>query len=202
MTDVAALKRELIVLGAATEAGFDAGGADVERIKALAAALETANPTPEPARAAALLGGRWRLLYSSFGLQRETTLARLAFNRLPKTPITVTDLFQEVDAASGLYDNVIDFDSGDGAGRAVVLGRFQPAGRERLDVEFFGARAYPVEASAAEAARADSLGDKLPPMHSDVTYLDEDFRLNRGGFGNLYVLALDERSPERWSRDA
>lgn len=202
MDERAVLKRELMALGAATEAGFDAGGEDVERIKTLAAALEAVNPTPEPARAAGLLGGRWRLLYSSFGLQRETTLARLAFNRLPKTPITVTELFQEVDAASGLYDNVVDFGSASGAGRAVVLGRFEPVDVKRLDVEFFGARVDPVRGSTVEAALAEGLGDKLPPMHSDVTYLDEDFRLNRGGFGNLYVLALDERSPKSWSRDA
>jgi hypothetical protein len=42
---------------------------------------------------------------------------------------------------------------------------------------------------------------KLPPLFSDVVFLDGDFRLNRGSFGSLYVLALVERAPPRWSRD-
>lgn len=188
----ASLKAELAALGAETDAGFDRGGAAVERIKALAAALEGVNPTPAPARAAALLKGRWRLLYSSFGLERETTLARLSFNVLPKTPITVTDLRQEVDPAIGLYDNVVDHEGGS----VTMLGRFAPRDDHRLDVAFTD-----VLAVGEGAARAPIDNAKIPPLHSDVTYLDDDFRLNRGGFGNLYVLQLVERAPPRWSRD-
>jgi hypothetical protein len=196
MADVAALKRELIALGAATEVGFAAGGADVERIKSLAAALEAVNPTAEPAHAAALLRGRWRLIYSSFGLQRHTTLARLSFNLLPKQDIEVDELFQEVDPATGLYDNVVGFRGGGEAGVNVTLGRFAPAGPQRLEVEFTDAAvAMPSLRQSVPIANA-----KLPPMHSDVTYLDDDFRLNRGSFGNLYVLQLVERAPATWSR--
>lgn len=187
----AAAKAELARVAAATDTGFDAGGAQVEMIKRLAAELEGLNPTPAPARAASLLRGRWRLLYSSFGLQRDTTLARLSFNTLPKTPIRVTALWQEVDPDTGLYDNVVDH----AGGSVVTLGAFAPAGDHRLDVRFTDMLAL-----GEGAARVAIDTTKIPPLWSDVTYLDKDFRLNRGGFGNLYVLQLDRREPVQWAR--
>ena len=193
MSDTTALKAELAERGAATSAGFDAGGEAVEAIKRLAAELEAANRTPEPARAADLLHGRWKLLYSSFGLKRSTTLSRLSFNVLPKTPIEVTDLWQEVDPATGLYDNVVDHEGGS----VVTVGTFSPRDAHRLDVKFTD-----IVATGAGAARVPIDNAKIPPLHSDVTYLDSDFRLNRGGYGNLYVLQLVDRTPARWARDA
>lgn len=193
--EAGALKAELAELGEATDAGFAEGGKRVERIAGLAEALEALNPTPAPARAADLLRGRWRLLWSSFGLQREATLARLSFNLLPAEPIRVRALFQEVDPATGLYDNVVAYDRPDGtAGEAVTLGRFQPAGDGRMDVVFTHAQATGHPRVAIDNA-------KIPPLHSDVTYLDSDFRLNRGSYGSLYVLALVDRAPPRWARD-
>jgi len=198
---VVALKEELAALGAATELGFEAGGDAIERIKALAAALEAANPTAVTTRADNLLHGRWELLYSSFGLQRDATLARLAFNQLPKTPVRVERLWQEVDPASGLYDNVIDFTAADGPGINVTLGRFTADGDQRLGVEFFASSVVPAGDSEVARHRIDLDTRKFPALHSDITYLDEDFRLNRGSFGNLYVLRLVNRCPGGWSRD-
>lgn len=197
----AALKDELAALGAATELGFEAGGDAVERIKTLAAALEAANPTPVTTTADAFLHGRWELLYSSFGLQRDATLARLAFNQLPKTPIRVEKLWQEVDPATGLYDNVIDFSSAGGAGINVTWGKYRGNGDQRLDVAFFASSVVPVNGSGVAKHRIDLDTRKFPALHSDVTYLDDDFRLNRGSFGNLYVLRLVDRRPSGWSRD-
>lgn len=193
-----ALKAELARLGAETELGFDAGGPAIERIKALAAALEAANPTPDPAQAAAMLAGRWRLLYSSFGLTRVTTLARLSFNLLPKSPATVRAIWQEVDPETGLYDNVVDYDGEEGPGVQVTLGRFAPADGRRLDVRFTQVAALPAGGEPVVAAIDP---EKIPPLWSDVTYLDGDFRLNRGGFGNLYVLARVDPVPAGWTRD-
>lgn len=195
MADIAEIKRELRELGAVTELGFEAGGEAVERIKALAAALEAANPTPAPSREAGLLKGRWRMIYSSFGLQRDTTLARLSFNLLPKDPIRVDAIFQEVDPETGLYDNAVEFTNSDGhPGTQVTIGRFEPVDEHRLDVRF-------THAMVAGGDRVVLDNAKLPPMHSDVTYLDDGFRLNRGGFGNLYVLERVDPMPTRWARD-
>jgi hypothetical protein len=201
MSTVAALKAELAQLGAATELGFEAGGEAVERIKALAAELEGHNPTPVTTSAHDLLRGRWELLYSSFGLQRDATLGRLAFNQLPKIPIHVERLWQEVDPETGLYDNVVDFTAEAGPGISVTLGRFTADGDQRLGVHFFAGTAVPAPGSTLDRHRVEFDTRKFPPLHSDVTYLDEDFRLNRGSFGGLYVLKLVERHPATWSRD-
>ncbi len=195
MADRETLKAELASLGATTEAGFAEGGKRVERIAELAAALEGLNPTAAPARAAGLLRGRWRLIWSSFGLQREATLGRLSFNLLPAEPIRVMRLFQEVDPETGLYDNVVCYEAADGApGQAVTLGRFSTASDARMDVVF-------THAQATGHPRVVIDNAKIPPLFSDIVYLDEDFRLNRGSFGSLYVLALEHRTPPGWSRD-
>ncbi|MFQ3594798.1 MAG: PAP/fibrillin family protein [Sphingomonadaceae bacterium] len=195
MGDREALKAELAELGAATEAGFAEGGRDVARIAELAAALEALNPTPEPARAAALLAGRWQLLWSSFGLQRDSTLARLSFNVLPKDPIRIRELFQDVDPATGLYDNgVVYAGAGGDEGTCVTLGQFTPADGTRLDVRF-------TDVQTTGHPRVPIDNAKIPPLWSDVVYLDADFRLNRGSFGSLYVLRLADRAPARWARD-
>jgi len=191
MSDTAAIKAELADIAAATDVGFAEGGRKVEAIQRLAAELEAANPTPSPAHAADLLHGRWRLLYSSFGLQRDATLARLSFNALPKTAVRVTDLWQEVDPATGLYDNIVDH----AAGSVVTVGKFSPASDHRLDVLFTD-----IIATGEGAARAVIDNSKIPALWSDVTYLDGDFRLNRGGYGNLYVLQLVDRTPSSWAR--
>lgn len=195
--EAARLKARLAALGAVTDLGFEAGGESVEAIKALATDLEALNPTPAPARADALLRGRWRLLYSSFGLNRQATLGRLSFNVLPKTaPITVERLFQEVDPATGLYDNVVEYaDEAGVPGVSLTIGRFSPADDRRMDVRF-------THAQATGHARTAIDNAKIPPLWSEVTYLDEDFRLNRGSYGSLYVLVLDARAPARWTRDA
>ena len=188
----AAIKAELASIAAATDVGFDAGGDAVDLIARLAGKLEAVNPTQKTTTAANLLKGRWRLLYSSFGLQRDTTLARLSFNALPKTPVHVTQLWQEVDPVTGLYDNIVDHE----AGSVVTLGRFTPASDIRLDVVF-----TEIIAQGLSSARAPIDNSKIPPLYSDVTYLDNDFRLNRGSFGSLYVLQLVDRNPPSWARN-
>jgi hypothetical protein len=170
----------------------------VERIRTLAEALETCNPTPEPARAAALLRGRWRLLYSSIGLQRETTLARISFNALPRTPVSVTGLFQEIDPATALYDNVVLYDDADGMpGEAVAQGAYQVADDRRMDLRF---DAMLVQGPGAPVTLPID-NARIPPLFTDVTFLDENFRLNRGRTDTLYVLERVDPAPMRWARD-
>ncbi len=193
MPELAALKEELISVASRTDIGFAAGGEAVEEIKRLAAAIELLNPTPEPATADDLMRGRWQLLYSSFGLERDSTLARLSFNMFPKIPVRVCTLWQEVQPERMLYDNIVECDEGP----VIVEGRYRAQGASRLGVEFYRATA----SIGVEQYDAPIANDRIPQLHSDVTFLDDDFRLNRGSFGNLYVLALVDRAPRIWSRD-
>lgn len=194
MDDIAALKRELIALGAATDIGFEAGRAGgskaVARIADLVDRVAAANPTPAPARADALLKGRWRMVYSSLGLDRDTNLSRLSFGLLPAQAIRIANVAQEVDPATGLYDNTIFYDGG----MQVTMGEFMPADDHRMTVRF-------TEAAASGLGKHPLDQTKMPAMHSDVIYLDDELRLNRGSYGNIYVLVLEDRNPHQWSRD-
>jgi hypothetical protein len=193
-----AIKQDLASLGALTEVGFDASPADTARIRALAAELESLNPTPEPARAAALLRGRWRLLYSNLDLQRSTTLAQLSLGILPAQRVEVTELYNEIDPATGLYDNVIHFLGADGTpGIQVMAGQYEAEDDQTINLVYSEALVIgpgaPIRLSAG-GARANSL-------RTEITYLDEGFRLARGAFGSLYILERLDPAPMRWSRD-
>lgn len=194
-----ALKQELASLGAFTEVGFPTTPAATARIRALAAELESLNPTPEPARAAALLRGRWRLLYSNLDLQRSTTLAQLSLGILPQHKVEVTELYNEVDPATGLYDNVIHFLAEDGSpGIQVMAGQYEAEDDQSINLVYSEALVIgpgaPVRLSA-DGVRANSL-------KTEITYLDDGFRLARGAFGSLYILERLDPAPMRWSRDS
>lgn len=196
---IASLKTELAALGAITEVGFQEGGADVERLKLLAHELESLNPTAEPARAAALLRGRWHLIYSSLGLLRRSTLSALSFGALPRTEVEVVEVFQETDPATGHYDNIIHLidDSGMPA-TLVVAGDYLVEDDAQMDIRF-GRVLLTGENRRVELALDPA---RLPPIATVTSYLDEGFRLIRGGNGSLYVLERLDAAPYRWARDS
>lgn len=203
---LSALKAQLLALSASTDAGFESveHSGLIAQIKTLAAAVEARTPTPEPLSHLALMDGRWKLLYSSFGLERDTTLRRISFGTLPRDgKIRVSGVYQMVDHLTGQYDNHVEFTAGakpnDVAGIHITRGRFMPHAENpiRLAITFTGNAALPMEANISEAALRAALGveadDALAaPIKfegwSDVTYLDADTRLMRGNAGNLYVL--------------
>jgi hypothetical protein len=198
MRHSSALKQQLAALGAQTEVGFAADRAAAARIRALATELEAMNPTPEPARAASLLRGRWRLLYSNLDLARQTTLARLSLGILPATPVEVVELYNEIDPSTGLYDNVIHFlDSEGHPGTLVMAGHYGVEDDGRIDIRTQEAIVTGVGAPVrlpADTARVDTLV-------TDITYLDDGFRLVRGPYGSLYLLERLDPAPMRWARD-
>jgi hypothetical protein len=199
MRHASAIKQDLAALGALTEVGFRAGEADAARIRALAAELESMNPTEEPARAASLLRGRWRLLYSNLDLQRTTTLAQLSMGILPPHKVEVVELYNEIDPATGLYDNVIHFLAEDGTpGTQVMAGQYEVEDNQHIDIAY--TEAVIIGPGAPIRLPADSI--RQPNLKTEVTYIDDGFRLVRGTFGSLYVLERLDPAPMRWSRDA
>lgn len=178
------------------------GGKDTpeaRRIEALAQALEALSPSPEPANHPAM-DGRWQTLYSTLPLPGETTLRRLSFARLPRTKIEVTGLLQDVNRHTGQYDNVVSFETVAGRvpGHQVMRGLYHgdPEVPVRLQITFRSTAVKPIDDFDAETFVKGIVledGDQLDGEvdfqgWSDVTYLDDDFRLNRGQNGNLYVL--------------
>jgi hypothetical protein len=202
-TELPDLKRRLIELTTATVAYAPAASADEREILAIADRLEKQNPTEQPARRADLLDGRWRMRYTSFKLDQRPTLQRLAFGKLPAVEISIDGIYQEVDSTGGHYNNVVLFTRDGARGLQVITGRFKPTDESRLDIDFFAThvralngdrealnRALGIEDEADLAAQLES-----PPLSSQVSYLDDDLRLMRGSYRNLYVLSRDAASP-------
>lgn len=199
MRHASAIKQDLAALGALTEVGFRAGQADAARIRALAAELESMNPTEEPARAGSLLRGRWRLLYSNLDLQRTTTLAQLSMGILPPQKVEVVELYNEIDPATGLYDNVIHLLAEDGTpGTQVMAGQYEVEDNQHIDIAYTEAVVF----GPGAPVRLPADRTRQPNLRTEVTYLDDGFRLVRGTFGSLYVLERLDPAPMRWSRNA
>jgi hypothetical protein len=198
--DRAALKAELIA--EATRSGVLRKATDEElgaRITELALELEKLNPTPDPTSRPDLYVGRWKTLFSTFNLEKETTLARLSFGKLASGPITVGELYQEVgpEGEGAIYDNVVTFtDAAGKPGAKVMKGKFTIEDGHKLGVVFYEVFAIPQDGRAIETFKADcgieaevqKTIEKTPPLHSSIIYLDEDLRLNRGVYGGVYVL--------------
>lgn len=199
MRNPSTIKQELAALGAATEVGFRADEADTARIRELALELESLNPTPEPSQAAGLLRGRWRLLYSNFDLQRRTTLAQVSMGVCPNYPIDVVELYNEIDPATGLYDNVIHYLADDGSpGVLVMAGRYAVEDERHIDVRYTEAR---ISGPAAPVVFPAS-GSRVTSLKIEITYLDDCFRLVRGAYGSLYILERLDPAPMLWSRES
>ncbi len=196
------LKQELISLSEASDIGFNYTQTAKEQIETLAASLETLNPTNEPTNKMDLVQGRWRLLYSTFGLERETTLQRLSFGKLPNVKVNVTGIFQEVDTVAHGYNNLIEFTAASGVhGTALVLGSYTVESSQRLNVDFWGTSVKSSGNNLSDSALRHALGiDSNSPLKSDlsfngwvdITYLDDNFRLVRGNQKNLYVLLRED----------
>jgi hypothetical protein len=171
-----------------------------EQISALALALEAVNPTPNPTARSDLFDGRWRLLFSTFNLERTASLAKLSFGKLPDSEVTIGDVFQEVSSKHGqLYDNVVEFVDGAGQrGMKVMHGYYTIHDGQRLDVVFDHVFVTPLDTRDISQFYRDLNIEpgidisvpiaRTPPMHSSLIYLDDEMRINRGVYGGVYVL--------------
>lgn len=198
MNQLSGIKQQLATLGAATEVGFRSSPPEAGRIRELATQLEALNPCPEPAQAAGLLRGRWRLLYSNFDLQRRTTLAHLSLGTCPPQPVEVVELYNEIDPATGLYDNVIYYLDADGLpGTLVIAGQYQADDERTIDLRYFEALVF----GPGAPVRIPGPDSRIPSLKVEMSFLDDGFRLSRGAHGSLYVLERLDPAPMRWSRD-
>lgn len=217
MADRDALKQELLELCRKTDGGYRTANVPwLDRIRELMEALAGLSPEPEPL-ASPRIDGRWRAEFASFGIKaeegqgirRESDLMFNSFGKLPSAPIRVTDMYQDIDRATGAYNNVVNFEipGSDLHGRLVTVGRFAIHADEprRAVVSFFEVFAEPAEAGVDEAAFRAALGiapdAKLraefrpPRVHSDVVYLDDEMRINIGSVGGNYVLSQTGDAP-------
>jgi hypothetical protein len=202
--ELANLKQELISISQTTDIGFNLTAETKQQIESLATQIEELNPTPEPTSQMQLVEGRWQLLYSTFGLERETTLQRLAFGKLPNVAVSVNGIFQEIYTNGQQYNNLIEFTAPSGVNGIVkVKAQYTLEGSQRLNVDFLETSVTSTNHDLSDAALRQALGvDADSPLASplsfngwsDITYLDDKLRLMRGNHQNLYVLLRDDIS--------
>jgi hypothetical protein len=200
-----ALKHDLLSLLAA----FDAGNSDGSDIVGMIEALASLSPIPDPNNHLPAVAGGWTTLYASFGAGRskgrshhdDSTLGLQTFKAFPDTPIRVKEIIQEIGLATNAYNNVVRFETVDGAcpGVIIIHGDYEPDAEDarRFRVVFHGAEIRGADGSDDAALRRSAgLPDdaalkrdfKPAKLHSDVVYLDETMRINKGGMGGVYVL--------------
>ncbi len=203
------LKAELLELVEKTRGGFDSGEPSAPRIQELIDEIAAHSLYPAPADRPDKMDGRWRSLFASFGaahsqglgVRHASDLKIQGFNNLPSAEIEVTHIYQEVDSATGSYNNVVEFEPKGGGpeGRVIVFGTFSgdDENRRRFHVAFSSVKAAPAvngtsmdvfrEALGLDAEAVLEAEFKPPRLHSDVVYLDDDLRINLGSMGGAYV---------------
>jgi PAP_fibrillin len=192
------LLQELIDLSKASNIGFNCSKDEKMQIETLAQQIEANNPTPEPTSHMELAQGRSKLLYSTFGLEQQTSIQRLSFGTLPDVKVNVTAIFQEIQQLDQQYINLIEFTLDSGIqGIVKIAARYTVNNSSRLTIDFLEAsvKAATTDLNEKEFCKALAVDDVSVLKStlsgsgwSDITYLDGNLRLNRGNQQNLYVL--------------
>jgi hypothetical protein len=200
-----ALKHDLLALIAA----FDAAPSDGSAIMRAIEALQPLSPIPDPNNHLSAVAGSWTTLYACFGAGRsrgkshhdDSTLGVQTFKAFPEIPIRVEDVIQEIGLDVDTYNNVVRFETMDGAcpGWIIIHGAYEPDAEDarRFRVVFHSAEIRGTNSlDDTTLRRAAGLSDHAPlkrdfkpaKLYPDVVYLDETMRINKGGMGGVYVL--------------
>ncbi|AFZ44619.1 fibrillin [Halothece sp. PCC 7418] len=162
------------------------------------AQLEEENPTPNPVECADLLGGNWRLLYT-------TSQDLLGLDRFPI--LQTGDIYQCVHPEKNRVYNIAEIIGVPFLeGIISVVAEMTPVSEKRVNVDFqrsiVGLQRLFNYQNPSHYIQAIEEGKKFPPLDFpinrrnsnqqpwlDITYLDEDLRISRGNRGSVFVLA-------------
>ncbi len=191
-------KARLLSAIAGKNRGLLASDAAKAAIAEAATQLEALNPTPRPVEAAALLGGDWRLLYT-------TSRELLGINRLPLAQLG--EIYQCIRTENALVYNLAEIVGVPFLeGLVCVVAQYEPTSEQRVAVKFersiIGLQRLLNYQSPSATIRQIEAGKRFPPIDFgienrdrqgwiDITYLDETLRINRGNEGSLFVLTKD-----------
>jgi hypothetical protein len=212
MTNRETLKRDILecLEGASTDG--ELGEAEFGRLQGLIEKLEAEAPYVASERQD-LIAGNWDTAFASFGAKHSagksrahlSNLAIQSFNHLPSAPIRVLDIRQEIDPASAVYSNVIilEGENGGPGGLLIIHGNYtlNAEHKQRFNVAFHRAELRPSgNASLPELKQSLGLPEdaatdvtfKPPKLWSDITFVDESVRINKGNFGGVYVTTRSE----------
>jgi hypothetical protein len=188
-------KTRLMEMIAGTNRGILATENTRTAILAAIAQLEERNPTPEPTKALTLLNGDWQLLYT-------TSQELLGIDRGPL--IKLGQIYQSIRTDSLSVYNIAEITGLPYLdGLVSVVADFEVASACRVNVKFkrsvFGLQSWvnyhspkqfiPILETGKRLAAIDmpiSRSDR--PAWIDITYLDNNLRINRGNAGSVFVL--------------
>ncbi|MBH8561804.1 fimbrial protein [Nostoc sp. CENA67] len=172
-------------------------------IEQLTTELETINPNPHPLLyATSLLQGAWQLQYST--AREIRSLASLPLG------LKVGKVYQVIDVANKLFFNLAQVKHSLGliSGYVKVTASFEPAkedleppANKRINV-YFDKRYLSIEKilginthqlNPFKVKNANNPQGRTATL--DITYLDETFRIGRGGDGSLFILNKSDDLP-------
>jgi hypothetical protein len=209
MTESAQMKANLLAFlgqhGRTTSLNED----DYAKLNVMIADLEAITPRIA-GEVEEVVEGSWQTEFASFGIkhsmgknqEHDSDLALQSFNRMPKVPVRVSNLIQEIDQATKAYNNVVTLTppGGDLKANLVVSGtyRIDETDRKKFHINFYKVGfLMPEGCDAADLRNAfglspdQALSVDLPAakLWSDITYVDQNLRINKGNFGGVYVLS-------------
>ncbi|MFP4009980.1 MAG: PAP/fibrillin family protein [Spirulinaceae cyanobacterium] len=189
-------KNELLSAIAGKNRGLLVNEIDKVGILAAIANLEDQNPTPNPLERADLLEGNWRLLYT-------TSRELLGLNRFPL--LQLGQIYQYLQPTAAKVYNIAEIVGIPGLeGLVSVAARLEMVSQKRVNVKFERSivtlQRFAGYKSATEMVKQIESGKKFFPLDFgiegrdrqgwlEITYLDEDLRINRGNEGSVFVLA-------------
>lgn len=185
-----------------------------ETLQRLMDELSALTPTPRPADKQDFITDHWQTLYAQFGprhtagksVAHDNMFHFVSWSNLPNLPFRNLDLRQEIHHETGDYNNVhlIEPIGGGLACYYTLFGRYEVEADapQRYKVEFYRGqiRGQNGESDAdirkAFGFEADQALEfemkKIPPLHSDIVYCDDDLRINYGSVGGKYILRRKE----------
>ncbi|CAM6087482.1 unnamed protein product [Calypogeia fissa] len=163
------IKFELQAAIAPLSRGASATQEDCERVDQIARELEKLNPTNDPLTSP-LINGKWKLIYTtSKSIQKKS---RPALFR-PNGPI-----YQAINADTLRAQNLETWPY-----FTQVTANLQPVNGSKVIVNFdFFKLGGLIRAKVPGRARGEL----------EITYLDDELRISRGGRGNLFVLVMED----------
>lgn len=162
-------------------------------IAQLATELESYNPHPQPLlNATSVLNGGWKLLYST---AREIR----SLDSLP-LGLQLGQVYQVIDVTNKRFFNLafVKHSLGLVSGYVKVTASFAPATEQRINVDF-DQRYLSIEKilgfdtpqlNPFKVVPANNPQGRVPTL--DITYLDQSFRIGRGGDDSLFILSKAE----------
>jgi len=204
------IKSDLLAMIDKTEDDGTYAEETYDAIQRLMDELAAVTPTPRPVDKQDFITDHWGTLYAQFGprhtagksVAHDNMFHFVSWSNLPKLPFRNLDLRQEIHHETGDYNNVhmIQPIGGGIDCYYTVFGRYtvEPEEPQRYRVEFYRGQIRGQKGESDEEVRnafgfdSDQAMDfelkKIPPLHSDIVYCDDDMRINFGSVGGKYIL--------------